>query len=225
MRSYAPRLGDAGEDAAEPLLAELTLIRESRLAGQFEFVRGPKPNLHDGVFAAVLKRFWARWHADAPTLSVEQASYGPGSPGRVFKQDEDSVMARLAKIGEITSGAIVWNDTAGLRQVSLTRKIETNRRAIADFRKLRTPAGSMTTLSEIVRVERRFALSARLDSDLTGTPPLTGYVLQASVRKSLEAMAAGIADGGQYAFTWDWTLRGRKVLCGAPRSEPRCWCR
>ena len=125
LRSYAPRSGDVGEDAAEPLLAELALVRESRLSGQFEFVRGPKPNLQDGVFALVLKRFWARWHPDAPTLSAEQASYGAGSPGRVFKLDEDSVMERLARIGEITGGAIIWTDTAGLRQVSLTRKLAT----------------------------------------------------------------------------------------------------
>lgn len=125
LRSYAPRHGDAGEDAAEPLLAELALIRESRLSGQFEFVRGPKPNLKDGVFALVLKQFWERWHPNSPTLSAEQASYGAGSPGRVFKLDEDSVMARLARIGESTGGAIVWTDTAGLRQVSLTRSLAT----------------------------------------------------------------------------------------------------
>ena len=65
-------------------------------------------------------------------------------------------------------------------------------------------------LAKIVRVERRFALSARLDSDLTGTPPLTGYVLQASVRKSLEAMVAGIAEGAQQAFTWTGPYGGGK---------------
>ena len=34
-------------------------------------------------------------------------------------------MARLAKIGETTDGAIIWTDTAGLRQVSLTRNLAT----------------------------------------------------------------------------------------------------
>lgn len=68
----------------------------------------------------------------------------------------------------------------------------------------------MTKLSEIVRVERRFALSARLDTDLNGTPPLTGYVLQSSVRKSLEAMLAGISQGNQYAFTWTGPYGGGK---------------
>ncbi len=68
----------------------------------------------------------------------------------------------------------------------------------------------MTKLSEVVRVERRFALSARLDSDLNGTPPLTGYVLQASVRKSLEAMVTGISEGAQHAFTWTGPYGGGK---------------
>lgn len=86
----------------------------------------------------------------------------------------------------------------------------------------------MTTLANIVRVERRFALSARLDSDLTGTPPLTGYVLQPSVRKSLEAMAASVADGGQRAFTWTGPYGGGKscaallvanLVAGAPEQR------
>lgn len=68
----------------------------------------------------------------------------------------------------------------------------------------------MKVLKDIVRVERRFALSARLDSDLSGTPPLNGYVLQASVRKSLEAMAEGISEGGQCAFTWTGPYGGGK---------------
>jgi hypothetical protein len=117
VRSYVAR-GDGGEDAAEPLLAELGLIRESRLTGQFEFVRGPKPNLPDGVFALVLWRFWNRWHPNSPTLSVEQASYAPGSPGRIFKLDEDSVLERMIRLDRVTDGALVWTDTAGLRQVA-----------------------------------------------------------------------------------------------------------
>jgi len=68
----------------------------------------------------------------------------------------------------------------------------------------------MRTLADIVTVERRFARSARLDADLGGTPPLTGYVLQGSVQKSLLAMMAGIAEGGQTAFTWTGPYGGGK---------------
>jgi hypothetical protein len=115
VRSYVSR--DGGEDAAEPLLAELCLIREVASAGQFEFVRGPKPTLPDEIFAWALHRYWQRWHAGSPTLSMEQVAYGVGSPGRVFKLDEESIHARLSRIAESTNGGISWTDTAGLRQV------------------------------------------------------------------------------------------------------------
>ena len=123
LRSYAPRVADTGEDASEPLLAELGLIQELR-PGQFEFVRGPKPSLSQAVFAYALIRYWRSWHKDSPTLSVETIAYGVGAPGRVFRLDEESVAFRLAAIGEITSGALVWTDTAGLRQVARREELE-----------------------------------------------------------------------------------------------------
>lgn len=123
VRSYAPRYADTGEDAAEPLLVELGLLRELRSTGQLEFVRGQKPSLSDSIFALVLKRFWARHHAMSPTISVEQAQYGAGSPGRVFKLDEDSLVARLMGIEDATGGKMVWTDTAGLRQVALNGRL------------------------------------------------------------------------------------------------------
>ena len=125
VRSYVGRRGEvANEDAAEPLLAELGLIRETRLSGQFEFVRGPKPTLPDGVFALFLRRFWRAQHDTSPTLSLEQASYGVGSPGRIFKLDEDSVLERLSGIEVVTDGAIRWTDTAGLRQVVMVDEVD-----------------------------------------------------------------------------------------------------
>ena len=68
----------------------------------------------------------------------------------------------------------------------------------------------MTMLADIVTVERRFARSARLDADLSGTPPLSGYVLQGSVQKSLLAMMTAIAEGGQNTFTWTGPYGGGK---------------
>ena len=124
VRSYAPRQSDAGEDAAEPLLVELGLLREHRSTGQLEFVRGPKPSLDDSIFALVLKQFWERHHSQSPTISVEQAQYGPGSPGRIFKLNEGSLVARLMSIGDATGGKMLWTDTAGLRQVALNGRLE-----------------------------------------------------------------------------------------------------
>lgn len=116
LRSYVRR-GDAlNEDAAEPLLAELAIIREARLGGWYEFVRGPKPSLHDAVFIYALGQFWER-SGGATTLTAEQISYAPGSPGRVFKLDEDSVITRLMRLDDLTDDAWKWVDTAGLRQI------------------------------------------------------------------------------------------------------------
>ncbi|MBJ7483499.1 DUF4007 family protein [Brevundimonas sp.] len=123
LRSYVSRTGDGGEDAAEPLLAELGLIREARLSGRYEFVRGPQPSLPDGIFALHLSRFWTA-KKSPPTLTVEAIAYEPGSPGRVFKMDEDSVVTRLTRLSDVTRGAFQWTDTAGLRQVNFLRAVD-----------------------------------------------------------------------------------------------------
>lgn len=119
LRGYVRRADTLTEDAAEPLLAELAMIREARLGGWYEFVRGPKPSLHDAVFAIALGQFWNR-SGGSITLTAEQICYGVGSPGRVFKLDEDSVISRLMRLDDLTSGAWQWVDTAGLRQVQRT---------------------------------------------------------------------------------------------------------
>ncbi|NYF33822.1 DUF4007 family protein [Sphingopyxis sp. JAI108] len=116
LRSYVRRGDSLNEDAAEPLLAELSLIREARLGGWYEFVRGPKPSLHDAIFAYALGDYWDR-SGGATTLTAEQICYAPGSPGRAFKLDEDNVVTRLMRLDDMTNGAWQWVDTAGLRQV------------------------------------------------------------------------------------------------------------
>jgi hypothetical protein len=45
-----------------------------------------------------------------------------GSPGRVFKLDEDSVIERLQSLEDVTKGQLKWSDTAGMRQVIRTPK-------------------------------------------------------------------------------------------------------
>lgn len=116
LRSYVRRDAMAGDDAAEPLLAELGLIREARVGGWHEFVRGPKPTLPDGIFAYALADFWEA-KGGSSAITAEQVCYAPGSPGRVFKLDEDTVITRLMGIEDVTEGALRWTDTAGLRQV------------------------------------------------------------------------------------------------------------
>lgn len=122
IRGYAPRsAGGSPEDYAEPMLGELGLIYEER-KGHFSFRRGPKPTLHDGMFAYALLDFWKSTAPGLSSLPFEAIAYGEGSPGRVFKLDEDSVADRLLRLEELTRKKLSWTDTAGLRQVH--RKVE-----------------------------------------------------------------------------------------------------
>ena len=117
LRSYAPRsAGGSPEDYAEPMLGELGLIYEEH-KGHFAFRRGPKATLHDGMFAYALLDFWNTTSPGLSSLAFEAIAYGEGSPGRVFKLDEDSVAERLFTLNDITRGELSWTDTAGLRQV------------------------------------------------------------------------------------------------------------
>ena len=60
--------------------------------------------------------------ASQATLSFNSIAHDYGSPGRVFKLDEDSVGERLSKIDEITRNYLQWTDSSGLRQVSRAGK-------------------------------------------------------------------------------------------------------
>jgi hypothetical protein len=117
LRSYAPRTaGGSPEDFAEPLLGELGLLQEVH-KGQYAFRRGPKASLHDGVFAYALIDFWDRTAEGQSSLAFETVAYAEGSPGRVFKLDEESIAQRLIALADFTSGKLAWTDSAGLRQV------------------------------------------------------------------------------------------------------------
>ncbi len=117
IKSYVPRVGgESTEDIAEPMLGELGLLQEQK-KGVFSFRRGPKVTLSDGIFAYALVNFWKRTAGAESTMAFESIAYGDGSPGRVFKLDENSVAEKLFSLASITKGKLMWDDTAGLRQV------------------------------------------------------------------------------------------------------------
>lgn len=117
LRSYAPRAaGGSPEDFAEPLLGELGLLQEVH-KGEYAFRRGPKASLQDGVFAYALVDFWNREAEGQSALAFETVAYAEGSPGRVFKLDEESIAQRLIALSDFTEHKLSWSDSAGLRQV------------------------------------------------------------------------------------------------------------
>jgi len=123
IRSYVQRT-DAkfSDDNMEPVLTELGLIRPVG-SKSFEFRRGHKPSLPDGVFLFAINDFWNRYAPRQNTMAVESLAYEPGSPGQVFKLDEYSLIDRLANIDDSSKGTFAWSDTAGVRNVA--RRTET----------------------------------------------------------------------------------------------------
>jgi len=75
------------------------------------------------------------------------------------------------------------------------------------------------TAAAPVRVERRFARSARIDTDLGSVNALEGYVLQPSVGQAFAAMAQSVEQRRQGAFSWTGPYGGGKssaaLLLGA----------
>ena len=125
IRMYTPPQGkksQVAEDSFDCPLAELALIRELPDHG-FEFQRGPKPGLSDSIFAHCVDSFWDERTPDRETLSFQDIAYASGSPGNIFKLDEMSLAERLERLEEVTEGALVYGDTAGLKQVYRRRRI------------------------------------------------------------------------------------------------------
>lgn len=117
IRSYVPRLGgDSPEEMSEPLLGELGLIQQNA-KGTFEFRRGPKRTLPDGIFAYALLDYWKSQHSGS-VMAFDRIAHDYGSPGRVFKLDEAAVADRLMGLEDLTGGEIQWTEQAGIRQIT-----------------------------------------------------------------------------------------------------------
>lgn len=107
----------AHEDNLESPLCELGLLQPLGVGSAFGFRRGPKPTLPDEVFLYGLHSFWMQFYPTRREFTIEAITHEPGSPGRVFMLDEESIADRLAAMTDLTKGAIRWDESTGMRQV------------------------------------------------------------------------------------------------------------
>jgi hypothetical protein len=114
--SRNPR-GALVEDSLDCPLVELGLIKASPDHRTFRFRRGPQEDLPDEILLYAIRRYWQTHNAYAETMAVADLSRQPGSPGRLFKIDESSLISRLEQIEELTDGALSFRETAGVRQL------------------------------------------------------------------------------------------------------------
>lgn len=104
------------EESLECPLVELQLLTADADGELFRFSRGPKQTLSDEVFLYCLSEFWAA-RQSPDSLAFSEIVFATGSPGSVFKLDENSIAIRLEQLERITKGALIYDETSGLKQV------------------------------------------------------------------------------------------------------------
>lgn len=120
IRSYVPSRQSQTlvlEDTLDCPLVELSLIQEAGDRETFQFNRGPQPELPTGIFLFATLDYWQRTAPNAETVSLADLAYQPGSPGRLFQIDEDSLACRLEDFESLTKRKVGYGETAGLRQL------------------------------------------------------------------------------------------------------------
>ena len=120
VHTYVPTRTARGamvEDSIGCPLVELGLLEASSDAKSFSFRRGAQDDLPDGVLIYATLLYWDGLEGSPGTLSISDLARQPGSPGRLFKIDESSLINRLEQAEMLTDRYLTYNETAGLKQL------------------------------------------------------------------------------------------------------------
>lgn len=121
LRTYVPSRqsrADIAEDSLDCPLIELGLITQATGGQTYRIRRGLQSTLPDGILLYGVLSFWRAFSPDVGTLAVQDLARQPGSPGRIFKIDESSLVERLENVEKLTGGVLTFGETAGIRQLS-----------------------------------------------------------------------------------------------------------
>lgn len=120
LRTYVHSRHNKGlvsDESFDCPLTELNLILELPDSKSYQFRRGEQRSLPDEVLLFAITEFWKDSGESGSALSLERIAYDPGSPGRIFKLDPESLTQRLEKLGLVSGGAFSYQESAGLKQV------------------------------------------------------------------------------------------------------------
>jgi hypothetical protein len=123
IRTYTPgrRATESyNEESFDCPLAELDLIRFIAQDDVYRFNVGPKPSLPDPIFAYALLHYLETIAQQRRTVGVDECVYNPGSPGQLFRLDENSVVTRLVAVSRLTRYRLRLQETAGLHQLYIS---------------------------------------------------------------------------------------------------------
>ena len=91
------------EDSLDGPLVDLALLEPvgerkadgGRWETVFAFRYEPKPEITPALFDYCLDDFWRRFRASDETLTLREVTFGPCSPGQIFKLPEDAVRSHV----------------------------------------------------------------------------------------------------------------------------------
>lgn len=114
----SPRAGrEHNDDAIECPLSNLGLLIQGPDGERLRFRVGPKTTLPAAVFAYALTQFWDKRNSNGKTLELREIMRSEGSPGLVFKLDQESMLGYLDVLKDVTAGYMVFEDTPLVRRV------------------------------------------------------------------------------------------------------------
>jgi hypothetical protein len=128
LRTYTPAKTTAKQTVAEETfdcpLQELNIIDLSPDGELYRFAIGAKPSLPAAVVGYALAQYFDTARAGRNTMSVQECLYGTGSPGQVFKLDENSLIEYIEDLEKTTRGRVTLDETAGLKQIYRRQDLE-----------------------------------------------------------------------------------------------------
>jgi hypothetical protein len=135
LKTYIPsgraQVRGISEEMLECPLAELEILRFMAEDDVYRFNIGPKPSLPLGVFGYALYQFLGQTVQNRESATIDECLYHPGSPGQIFKLDENSLMEYLEQLETDTQHALRLQETAGLRQIFFEAQSDFTDRALA----------------------------------------------------------------------------------------------
>lgn len=123
LRTYVSSVrspkGGVPEDSMDCPLIELDLLRFLPGDNMYRFNVGPKPTLPVQLFGYALLHFLKPFADTRRTIAIDDCLYYAGSPGQIFKLDENSLVTYLEELELLTKGQLRLAENAGLRQLYL----------------------------------------------------------------------------------------------------------
>ena len=120
LRTYLPARTKSKvsiEDSLDCPLVDLNLISFIQSDDVYRFRIGPKNTLPLPIFGYCFIQFIKTIAKNRRTVSIDEVVYSIGSPGQIFKLDENSITEYLEGLERKTEGAILLQESSGIRQI------------------------------------------------------------------------------------------------------------